>query len=175
MERGNKVIQNAKSGVDMQNNNYINVLVQSLHKKIKILEQVIEINATQKELINAEVFNADLFESSIKEKGILIEELDLLDTGFTEVYNRVKDDLVNHKEYYKTQIEELKALIQQITDKSIIIRVEEERTKALVAKKFALMKQDIKKRRVSNTVVNEYYKKMSKTDYIESQFVDKKK
>lgn len=175
MERSDEDFENTKSGVIMQNNDYISILVQSLYKKIKILDSIIQLNIIQKEIIKEETFNAEKFEKSISDKSKLVEELNFLDTGFTEVYNRVKDDLTYNKDSYKTQIEEMKLLIQKITDKSVNIQVEEERIKGLVARKFTLLKQDVKKRRVSNKAVNEYYKKMSNTSYIDSQFVDKKK
>jgi flagellar biosynthesis/type III secretory pathway chaperone len=175
MEGSNEIIQNAKSGIIMKNNDYISILIQSLHKKIDILDKIIQINADQKQLLEDEDFSIDKFTNSIKNKSGLVEKLDLLDSGFGEVYNRVKDELVFNKDSYTSQIHEMKTLIQQITDKSVMIRVEEERNKSLFVKKTAAMKQEISKRRISSKVANEYYRKMANLDYTDAHFMDKKK
>lgn len=159
----------------MKNSDYIAILLQSLHKKVEILDKIIRLNSLQKELLQRDIFDADGFEKSITEKGQCIEELNFLDTGFTEVYERVKEELACYKDRYLRQIEEMKKLIQLITDKTVSIRVEEERTKALAARKFAKLRQDIRQRRVSNKAVNEYYKKMSNVNLVDSHFLDKKK
>lgn len=159
----------------MKNDDYVSILIQGLKKKVEILDKIIETNEIQKKLLLEEVFDGDSFEESIARKGDCIDELNRLDDGFTEVYDRVKDDLTYQKEHFTLQIQSMKELIQLITDKSVGIRVEEERNKTLAARKFAMIKKDIQKRRVSSKAANEYYKKMLKIDNVEAQFMDKKK
>jgi len=41
--------------------------------------------------------------------------------------------------------------------------------------KFSFEKKKLKDKKTSNRVANEYYRKMSKVDYTDSQMIDKKK
>ncbi len=159
----------------MSANAYVLVLIQSLEKKTDILDKIVEMNGSQKEILSSENFDMEAFETNVEEKSKLIDELLFLDQGFEEVYSRVKDDLVNNGKDYADEITQMKKLIKEITDKSVEIKAEEERNKKLAVNKFSFERKKIKDKKMSNKVANEYYKRMSKIDYTDSQMIDKKK
>ena len=104
-----------------------------------------------------------------------IEQLELLDDGFQELFDRVKDDLKNYPDSYRDEIAQMQDYIRKLTSKSATIQVQEARNKDLMTKKFASVHKQVREVRKSQRVVNQYYKNMMKTNYGEPVFTDKKK
>ncbi len=154
---------------------YLNILEQSLDKKIKILDQIIEQDQLQEQQLQNPSLEPEEFDQTVEEKSRLIDELELLDDGFEQVYDRVKDELKGHKELYKEEIRRMQQKIRQITDKSMQIQTQEARNKMLMEAKFASIHKQVKEIRQSQKMVNQYYRNMMKTNYIDPQFVDNKK
>ena len=77
----------------MQENSYIQVLIQSLHQKVEALDSIIEKNQEQYEILSAEEADMDAFEKNIDEKSQYIDKIVFLDDGFEEIYTRVKEEL----------------------------------------------------------------------------------
>ena len=69
----------------------------------------------------------------------------------------------------------MQELIRQLTEKSAAIQVQEARNKRLMEQKFASVKKQVREVRTSQKIVNQYYKNMMKTNFIEPQFTDSKK
>ena len=154
---------------------YLNILEQSLDKKIKILDQIIEQDQLQEQQLQDPNLEPEEFDQTVEEKSRLIDELELLDDGFEQVYNRVKEELQDHKELYKEEIRHMQQKIRQITDKSMQIQTQEARNKMLMEAKFASIHKQVREIRQSQKMVNQYYRNMMKTNYIDPQFVDNKK
>lgn len=85
----------------MQDREYMAVLSQSLEKKSRVLDLIIEKNKEQRILFTDESLPPERLEENIKEKGDLIEQLNRLDDGFEQVYNRVRDILGKEREAYR--------------------------------------------------------------------------
>ena len=65
--------------------------------------------------------------------------------------------------------------IRRLTAKSADIQTQEARNKTLMEQKFASVRRQAREVRKSQKIVNQYYKNMMKTNYIEPQFTDNKK
>ncbi|MBR5337901.1 MAG: flagellar export chaperone FlgN [Lachnospiraceae bacterium] len=154
---------------------YISILIQSLEKKIKVLDRIIENNKEQWEILSAEEMDTDRFESNLDEKGALIDELNLLDDGFQDIYDRIKDELSGNKEAYKEEIKQLQKLISDITEKSVSIRAEEEHNRKAAGKQFEKMRGGIQTAKRSRQAANVYYSNMSRVNMVDAQFMDKRK
>lgn len=161
----------------MQNreHSYLDILQQSLEKKIKILDQIIEENAKHAEIAAATDFDPEAFDQVFDRKDQLIKELDQLDMGFSTVYARVKDELLNNKDAYKEQIAKMQKLIAQITDKSMKIQVEEKRNQEALMNRMDIVKREIYQAKNTKKIAANYYKNMNGLNYVEPQFMDKKK
>ncbi|NLG05059.1 MAG: flagellar protein FlgN [Clostridia bacterium] len=155
--------------------NYIEILIESLLRKKEILNQIMKLNDTQSELISQNEVTGDSFTDTISKKQKLIENLNLLDSGFEKVYQRVRMELLDNRELYKEQITLMQELISQITDYSVKIQTDEERNRRSIEESFDTVKQDIRQSRTSVKAASDYYKNMSKVNYIDPQFMDKKK
>ena len=159
----------------MADNQYINIMLQSLQKKLKVLDSIIQINKRQKEELENPSLDPDDFDKTVEEKSELIEQLELLDNGFEKLYEKVREKLQANKEEHKDEILQMQNDIRLLTEKSMEIQAQEARNKQLMEQKFASVKKQVKEIRSSQKVVNQYYKNMMKKGYAEPQFLDNKK
>jgi hypothetical protein len=158
----------------MQDKEYIAVLIQSLEKKKEILDKIIAKNKEQKILFTDEGSDPDRLEENMQEKSGLVDQLNELDEGFQQIYNRVKAMLQADKESYKEEIRTMQKLITEITEMSTTIQTQEKRNYDLAGKRFAKVKKGIRKARASNRVASQYYKNMANLNVVDSQYMDKK-
>lgn len=159
----------------MQNKDYIAVLKQGLEKKIRILEQLLEKNARQRELLADPQLEPEEFEMSINEKAALIDELTAIDDGFEQVYERVRGEIQEHRSDYAADIAQMQNYIAEIMEKSTQVQTEEQRNRELILKKFADVKKQIREVKSGKKAVDQYYHNMMKLNYVEPQFMDDKK
>ena len=154
---------------------YISILIESLKKKKHILKDIRVANEEQKSIATNEPFDDEAFERNIEEKEGLIKALTSLDRGFDSVYSRVSETLKNNREAYKEEIIELKELVSEVTGLSMDIQAEEARNKELLLNCFSGLYRKISANKTSNQVASSYYQTMANLNYVEPQFMDKKK
>ncbi len=159
----------------MDKNQYIQIMIQSLKKKNQILDVIISLNQQQRDELENPALDPDDFDLTVEKKAKQIEELETLDNGFQELFERVQEELNNNREAYREEIAVMQELIRSLTEKSADIQTQEQRNKELMTRKFAAVRKQVKEVRKSQKIVNQYYKNMMKTAYIEPQFTDKKK
>lgn len=161
--------------IKSMNNLYITILIESLEKKIRILDEIILANQEQREGLEDPNLDPDDFDKIVEKKSEYIEQLDQLDNGFEELFARVRDELNENRETYKEQIHTMQDFIRKITDKSLMIQKQEAQNKELMQQKFAAVRSQAREVRKSQKIVNQYYKNMMKTNYVDPQFMDNKK
>ena len=154
---------------------YIDIMIQSLNKKIKVLDEIMELNMLQKSQLENDKTPIEEFDTTVEQKSKCIEQLDLLDSGFDKLYGRVAVELKAHKSDYTEQIKAMQNCIRQITDKSMEIQAQEARNKELMTRKFAFVKESARNVRTSSKVATQYYKNMMQLNYVAPQFMDNKK
>ncbi len=159
----------------MEKNQYIPVMIQSLKKKNEILDVIRGLNQQQREELENPALDPDDFDLTVEKKAKQIEELERLDAGFGELFERVRGELNGNRQTYCEEIATMQELIRLLTEKSADIRAQEQRNKELMTRKFAAVRKQVKEVRKSQKIVNQYYRNMMKTSYIEPQFTDKKK
>lgn len=159
----------------MAENQYIMIMLQSLQKKEHILEKIIQVNKRQKQELENPSLDPDDFDKTMEEKGKLIEQLELLDSGFEKLYENVREELQTNKEEYREEILKMQEYIRLLTEKSVEIQTQEARNKQLMEQKFAGVRKQVKEIRSSQKVVNQYYNNMMKRGYPQAHFLDNKK
>lgn len=97
--------------------NYLQVLEESLHKKMGVLEKIEEANQRQEEILKQEPVPEEAFDKTIEEKGAFIDELNKLDEGFENLYENIREQLTSGREKYKVQIASIQKLITRVTEK----------------------------------------------------------
>ncbi len=153
---------------------YMDMLVDCLEKKNQILDNLIVLNKKQTALIQDEEFSLSEFDKCVEEKGILIDNILKLDSGFEGLYNKVGKTVADNPSAYKEQLGRMQKLITEVTEKSVSIQAEEERNKAMIEKRFSRERNRIKSGRSQSKVAMDYYNSMNKLNHVDSQFWDKK-
>ena len=154
---------------------YLNILQDSLIKKIELLEQIEKKSLEQSEMIKGTNVDLELVDVNMDEKAKLIEEIVKLDNGFESIYEKVREQLLVNKEQYKVQIHNLQGLISKVTEKSTAIQAIEARNKAQMDIVFATQKKEVQNRRNAMSVARDYYQNMNKVKHVSPQFMDHKK
>jgi len=154
---------------------YIHILIESLEKKIRILDGIISVNQEQREGLEDPNLDPDDFDKTVEKKAEYIDQLDQLDKGFEELFARVREELNTNREKYKTEIQTMQGLIRKVTDKSLMIERQEAQNKELMERKFTAVRSQAREVRKSQKIVNQYYKSMMKNSMLDPQFMDNKK
>lgn len=157
------------------NGQYLTILEESLRKKNHILDEIQRICDYQSELLNAESIDYDKYDMYVDDKDICIEQINKLDEGFEQLYNKVREELQDNKSEYADWINTAKELISQITEKSVAIQAQELRNKQTLERVFNKERASLGKGKKSVKAAMDYYRSMSKTNVITSQYMDKKK
>ncbi|MBQ9123695.1 MAG: flagellar protein FliT [Lachnospiraceae bacterium] len=156
-------------------NQYLTILIESLQKKSKVLEDISAYNERQSQLFKSGDASLESFDGLVEEKGKLIDALVKLDEGFETLYERIADEVVANKDLYADQIRQLQEWIKKVTDQSVAIQAQEARNKDLVENYFRNQRQQLKTKKQSSQVAINYYKNMSRTSVVPPQFLDSKK
>ena len=158
------------------NENYVDIMLQSLKKKVTVLNQIIELNRQQKILLDDPNLQPESLEQNLSDKDQMIRKLNDLDEGFEELYNRVKDELQAQRAQYVSQISQMQDLIKEITEKSAMIQTQELRNKEKAMQKFSGIRDQVQGVRNSQKVVKQYYQNMMKQNsYTGASVVDNRK
>lgn len=154
---------------------YVDIMIQSLNKKIQVLDRIAELNIIQKEQLEDSMSQVEEFEKTVEEKAKLIEQMEQLDSGFEKLFARVKEELNQNKENYADAIKTMQSCIRRITDKSMEIQAQEARNKDFMVRKFAYVKESAKNVRTNSKIATQYYKNMMNLNFVDPQFMDNKK
>lgn len=154
---------------------YVDIMIQSLQKKVKVLEEIQKQNQLQKTLLEDDRAEADEFDATVENKSALIEQISQLDSGFDKLFERVKVALEKDRDTYGEQIRQMQDLIRKITELSTDIKVQESRNRDLMKRKFTMIRDKAKTVRTNSKVVNQYYQNMMQINTIDPQFMDNKK
>lgn len=154
---------------------YVQIMIDSLKKKVDVLNQIEFFNQEQRVLIQADTLDLEAFNVTVEKKGKFIDELTNLDSGFQKLYDRVKEALEGKRELYKLQIQEMQDLIAKIMQLSMSIQAEEERNKETIKAHFSKLKKEVYQIKNSQKIAQNYYNSMNKLNFVDPQFLDKKK
>lgn len=155
--------------------NYLDIMTDSLEKKLGILKEIEKKSREQAELIKAdEMLYADL-DKNMEEKSGMIDQLDILDEGFETLYANIKDSLNERKEQHADKIRKIQSLIEEIMSKSASIQALEARNKADIEQRFATERKNLREKKTVSKAAYNYYLSSNKIDVVTPQFMDKKK
>lgn len=154
---------------------YLQIMIESLEKKIQVMDKVIELDKRQLDLSLEQSVDMESYDATMDEKGLLIDELNKLDDGFTNTYELVKEEVQANPQRYRDKVLVMQELIRQAVEKSVTIQAQEQRNKQAIQNVFVKKRQEINRRRISNSAATKYYKAMSRINDVDPQLMDKKK
>lgn len=139
---------------------YLAIMLQSLKKKEKVLDEIIRLNDLQKNQLTDQTRSVDEFDKTVEDKATCIQQLEQLDSGFEKLYAEVAAELEADKGKYADEIRQLQERIRIVTDKSVMIQAQEARNKDFMMQKFTTVKQQAKGVRTNSKAITGYYKTM---------------
>ncbi len=154
--------------------NYLNILKDSLGQKTVILDEILMLDEEQEKLLKQEKLDLEAFDGIVDQKDTLAEKLTRLDDGFETLYDRIKDQLQDNKETYRSQIAAVQKLITEVTEKTVSIQTKEARNKELLAKQISGLRQELNQNRRSSKAAYDYYLNMNNAGMARPQFMDQK-
>lgn len=153
----------------------LDILEDSLVKKIEVMKKIEGENEKQKELLkNPDNVDEETFDRILDVKGELVDELLKLDDGFQSLYDRVKSDLDSNRDKYRDQIKRMQDYIKEITGMSASIEAAEHRNKRLAEEYFSRARQKMNQSRQTSAAAFNYYRTMNNFKDIPPQFLDNK-
>ena len=152
------------------NTNYIDALKRSLKKKISLLAAIDLQNRRQRELLTEDDSDSDEFQATVDEKSRLIDEIEILDQGFDEVFSHVKEEMDKNKSLYKDDISLMQEYIRQIMAKVSLIRTQEQENRDLLEKRIASVKSKTKTVRENRRMIDSYSKVMAGLDSMSTYY-----
>lgn len=156
--------------------NYLDMMADSLSRKIAILEEMERINGEQKTLFEqGDAMDDEAFDSTINRKGELIDEIDKLNDGFTALFDKVKTEIGDNKAKYAVEIRGLQTQIRRVTELSNSVQTQEARNKQIADKYFNESRSKLMEGKKTSGTAMKYYQTMSKSANIQPQFFDNKK
>lgn len=153
----------------------LDMLEESLVKKIEVMKKIEEKNEEQKDLLkNPSDVNEDAFDKILDDKGELIDQLLKLDEGFQSLFDKIKEEVGQNKNLYKDQIRRMQGYIQEITGMSASIEAAEHRNKKLAEEYFSAARKKMNYSRQTSAAAFNYYQTMNNFKDIPPQFLDNK-
>ncbi len=158
-----------------QTGTYVNIMKESLVRKKKYLQEILELTNKQGELAVAPELDQEAFGAIVDRKDILISNINEIDKGFTAVYDRVRKEIMRDKDLYKDELKSIQGHIKDCVDLGMSIESSELRNKSALETAFAKSFRGVKQLKQSKQVANKYYKSMSNGMVNDSILYDRKK
>lgn len=155
--------------------NYLALLEESLRKKLQVLTEIQKYNLRQQKIFQSNQVDLDKFDEYVAEKGVLIDRLTALDSGFEKLYAKVADELKTNRQQYAEQIKVLQALVTEVTETGVAVQAQEARNKKLIEDYFKRERDGIRMGRKTSKAAINYYKNMNKSSVVMPVFMDDKK
>jgi len=158
-----------------QTGTYIRILKESLERKKRYLKEILELTGQQEKLAKESPFDEDSFDDIIDKKDILIDNINEIDKGFESVYNRVRTEISENKEFYKPELKAIQQLIRECVDTGLAIEALEERNRSSLETAIAGSFKGMNQVKQSKSVANKYYMSMANGMVNDSILYDRKK
>ena len=118
------------------NDVYINILIESLREKSRLLDELFLIDVEQSRVLMPDKPDRDAVDENLQKSVKIAEEINGLDDGFESVYKKVRSELIDNSVRHKKEIALLKELISEVTEKSVKIMATENRNRDAASEKF---------------------------------------
>ena len=153
----------------------LQILSESLDKKLEVLREIQEYNIQQEKAFSADEVDMGSFDEAIAEKERLIEKVTALDSGFEMLYEKLAQELEGNRERYQTQIKTLQEKISKVMEMSVAVQAQEARNKKLIEQYFGKERQNLQQSRRHSAAAYQYYRNLNAAGTAEPRFMDRKK
>lgn len=152
------------------NSVYVNMMVDSLRRKKRILKVLLEKTRVQEILLKDEGMDPDEFQVIIDEKGEWIDELNKIDEGFDTLFSYVEKEIHENGVVYRMQIEQMQGLIREVSELGIQIQALEHQNSGHLKVYLANQRKVIREFHVNNRTTSSYYQNMVNAPKLEQSY-----
>lgn len=158
--------------MEQENNNsvYVNMMVDSLDRKKRILEYILVKTREQESLLKDEEMDPDAFQAIIDEKGEQIDELNRIDEGFDTLFSYVEKEIKENRMTYRKQIEQMQQLIGAVSELGIQIQALEHQNSGHFKVYLANQRKLIRDFNVNSRTTTSYYQNMANVPKTEQSY-----
>ena len=153
-----------------QNAVYVNMMVDTLKRKEKLLVTLLEQTRGQEKLLREEELDQEQFQSLLDEKAGRIEELNRLDDGFDTLFQTVKKEIQEHRIAYRTEIQQMQGYIARVADLGAEIQALEHQNSDRLKIYLSRQRKVIREFHVNNKTATNYYKNMANSHKPEQSY-----
>ncbi len=153
-----------------QNSIYVNMMVDVLKRKERILTDLLEKTREQEELLKQEEMDQERFHEILDEKGELIEELNEIDEGFDALFQKVEQEIRTRREQYRDHIAEMQKRIGVVSELGIQIQALESQNSEHLKVYLAAQRKRIREFHVNQKTASNYYQNMANTHRNEQSY-----
>lgn len=146
---------------ERQNSVYVNMMIDTLHRKESILTTLYKQTQEQERLLKGEELDIDEFNQILEEKGSQIEELNVLDEGFDALFKMVEKEIVSNREAYKEDIQKMQKQITNVSELGVKIQALEHQNSNRLKAFLSEQRKSIKQFNLNNKSAADYYKNMT--------------
>lgn len=159
-----------------ENRVYVDMMVDSLERKKRILSLLLAQTREQESLLRDEEMDPDRFREIVDEKEEQIDELNKLDEGFDRLFQSVEREIQSNRALYKTQIQKMQKLIGEVSEMGIQIQALEHQNSGHFKVYLANQRKNIREFHLNNKTASSYYQNMANVHKPEdSYFFNQKK
>ena len=158
--------------MEQENNNsvYVNMMVDSLDRKKRILEYILVKTREQESLLKDEEMDPDAFQAIIDEKGEQIDELNKIDEGFDTLFSYVEKEIKENRMTYRKQIEQMQQLIGAVSELGIQIQALEHQNSGHFKVYLANQRKLIRDFNVNSRTTTSYNQNMANVPKTEQSY-----
>jgi len=159
-----------------QGKTYVVILRDSVVNKIHILENLIRLTEKQGEIIKNNNPDIEEFDEVLEEKGHQIDMLNMLDDGFINVYEKVREELQRSPGTYREQLVEIQDLISNAVELGAKLEALEHSNKSGIEAFISKKKAEVRSFKSRRDTTASYSKNMANSHLAgTSYFMDSKK
>ncbi len=154
---------------------YISILQDSLGEKAGILQKLLDLTKKQGEILDSEKVDVDRFESLMDEKSVCLVQMQKLDRGFQNLFEKIGDAVKRNPQKYKPQVQAMQSRIRQITECGVEIEALEKQNKGRLASFLAKERSKANSFQKKSMTAMSYHQNMANHHQEwQSHFFDKK-
>lgn len=140
---------------------YVDVLLESLERKLKLMHNLMSLTKDQEEILTSEKPDAGALDTTFDMKEMYISQMLEIDEGFQNVYDRVADEVRQNRYQHRPKIEKMQQMIREITALGMSVQALEEQNRQRFEQFLVQEKKEIKSFKVSNKTAASYYRNMA--------------
>lgn len=142
---------------------YVDMMLDSLRRKKKLLQSIRQGTEDQEKLLRVPELDYDRFRMILDEKSSCIDQLNEIDEGFDTLFRRVRKEVEDNREKYKEELWQMQQLIKEVSEIGVGIQALEHQNSERFQAYLSRQKKDIRDFHINHKTVSNYSRNLGDT------------